>query len=133
MNRIIILSSLTIFVFFSCERNEETGLLEELPGTWIWTASCGGFTGACSYPDNLNYKFVQITKDRFVQRINGKVMIDDIYQITKLEISETNYPFEKNYELTLGEGKIIGMTFIQNKDLLYIGNGSNLDSYKRDQ
>tara|TARA_R110000822_G_scaffold236257_1_gene366889 strand:- start:596 stop:997 length:402 start_codon:yes stop_codon:yes gene_type:complete len=133
MNKLIILSSSIIFFFISCEQNEETVLLKEFPGTWIWTASCGGFTGACSYPDNMNHKYVQITEDRFFQRINEKVTIADIYQITKLEISETNYPFEKNYELTLGDGKIIEMTFIQNKDLLYLGNGSHMDSYKRDR
>jgi hypothetical protein len=133
MNKLIILSSSIIFIFISCAQNEETDLLKELPGTWIWTASCGGFTGACSYPDNRNQKFVQITEERFVQSINEEVTIDDIYQITKLEISETNYPFEKNYELTLGDGKIIGITFIQNKDLLYIANGSLLDSYRRDR
>ncbi|HEA19833.1 hypothetical protein LCGC14_2246480 [marine sediment metagenome] len=115
-----------------CNKDEEESFqTKTISGDWNWTASCGGFTGQCSYPERDNIKTIQITDDRFIQKINRQITIDETYQITKTQISETNFPYEKSYELQLGDGRIIGMTFIQNKDILYVGNSLLLDSYKR--
>lgn len=120
-----------LVLFFSCNKSDDTIQLKELSGDWILTSSCGGFSGACSYPDQSNYKSTLITEDRIVQKVNGQVEIDETYEITKLEISEVNYPYEKNYELTLSNGQIIEMSFFQKMDLLIIGDNMFLDRYKR--
>ena len=115
-----------------CNKDEEKSYEEKtISGVWNWIASCGGFTGQCSYPDKDNIKSIQITNDRFIQKTNGQITIDATYEITNTQISETNFPYEKSYELKLGDGQIIGMTFIQNKDLLYVGNNFLLESYRR--
>ena len=115
-----------------CNKDEEESFEEKtISGVWNWISSCGGFTGQCSYPDKNNIKSIQITNDRFIQKINEQIAIDATYEITKTQISETNFPYEKSYELKLGDGQIIGMTFFQNKDILFVSNNFLNDSYKR--
>lgn len=120
---------LCALIITSCDDNVEIQL-KELPGMWIWTSSCGGFSGLCSYPDEDNYKSLQITDDRFIQKVNGQTTVDTTYEIT-MEISQTNYPYEKSYELKLGDGQVLGIKFIQNKDIIYVPNNFLSDSYKR--
>ena len=129
MKRLVVLF-LCVQIVTSCEENEDIQL-KELPGTWIWTSSCGGFSGICSYPNNNNSKSIQITDDRFIQKTNGQITIDATYEIANMQTSDANYPYEKNYELKLGDGQILEMTFIQNKGIIYIENNYLLDSYKR--
>jgi len=117
-------------IFSSCDKNEAELKIRELRGDWTWTASCGGFSGACSYPDNENYKSIQITNDKFTERANGIVTIDISYEITNTRISETNYPYEVDYELTLEDGSIIEMTLFKKLNKLAIGNNMFIDYYE---
>src|SRR5689334_1540186 len=106
-------------LIFSCDKNEEQNEIEELSGNWTWTATCGGFTGMCSYPDDDNFKSVHITNGRFIEKTNGVITIDAAYEITNTSTSESN-TFEKNYELTLEDGRVIRMALIQNEKKLLI-------------
>ncbi len=117
-------------VISSCDKNEEEPKIRELFGNWTWTASCGGFSGACSYPDKENYKSIQITKDKFIEKTNGTITIDMSYEITNTRTSETNYPYEVDYELMLEDGSVMQMTLFKKLSKLAIGNNMFIDYYE---
>src|SRR5690606_7875220 len=97
----------------SCDKNEAEPKIRELFGNWTWTASCGGISGGCSHPDKENYKSIQITNDKFIEKTNGTITIDASYEITNTRISDTNYPYEVDYQLTLEDGSIKEMTLFK--------------------
>lgn len=107
-------------IFSSCNKDETEPQTRDLVGNWTWTASCGGFSGACKYPDKENYKSVQITVGQFTEKVNGTSTIDMSYEITNTEISETNYPYEVSYELKLEDGNILNMTLFKKQNKLII-------------
>lgn len=134
INKILPLFLITLIgiTTISCDKNEDIQI-KELAGNWIWTSSCGGFSGACIYPDRENFKSIEITNEKIIEKINGIIITDETYEITNMSISDTNYPFEKNYELTLGEGRILSMTLLQKQNRLSIFNSSGImlvDNYK---
>lgn len=104
----------------SCNKNDIEPQTRELVGDWTWTASCGGFSGNCKYPDTENYKSVQITVSQFTEKVNGTTTIDMSYEIMNTEISETNYPYEVAYGLKLENGQILNMTLFKKKNKLII-------------
>ncbi|HMP99972.1 MAG TPA: hypothetical protein PKC24_09340, partial [Cyclobacteriaceae bacterium] len=117
-------------IFSSCDNNDAEPNLRELPGNWTWTASCGGVTGACSYPDEDNFKSIHITQDRFIEKVNGSISIDQLYEITYSQISDSNYPFEIDYELTLADGCIKVMTLYKKQNKLAVSNNMFIDYYQ---
>ncbi len=123
----ILLAGLSIS---SCDKNETEPEIRELIGNWTWTASCGGFSGACSYPDKENYKSIQITKDKFIEKTNGTITVETFYEITNSRISDTNYPYEVDYELTLENGSVLEMTLFKKLNKLAIGNNMFIDYYE---
>ena len=104
---------LVALIVSSCDKNEAGLKVRELYGDWTWTASCGGIGGVCSYPDNENYKSIQITNYKFIEKTNGTITIDAFYEITNTRISETNYPYEVDYELTLEDVSTIEMILVK--------------------
>ena len=127
---IALLASLAL----SCNEDEVDFRTRELPGNWIWTSSCGGFSGLCSYPDEESFRSIQITSDRYVAKVNGAVTVDETYVITKKVIAEPEDRYEVNYELTLGNGTTIRVTLFQRNDTLTKPDESGLmftDYYRR--
>jgi hypothetical protein len=114
----------------SCQ-NDEVHPMKELPGYWTWTATCGGFTGLCDYPDKDHYKTLVISNDRYTEKTNGVITLDTTYEIINIVTSDTNWPHEKTYELKLGTGNSLHMTLMQEEDKLYITNNFMIDNYKR--
>lgn len=125
INKILPLLVITLIgtTIASCDKNEDIQI-KELTGNWTWTSSCGGFSGACSYPNSENFKSIEITNEKITEKINGVITIDQVYEITNMSTSDTNYPYEKNYELTFGEGRTLNMTLFQKLNTLSIFNGS---------
>jgi len=122
---------ISTLAIISCSSDDETEISNaDLAGIWNWTASCGGFSGACSYPDNENYKLLQITNEKFTEKINGTVTVDTSYVITNTWISETNYPNEVNYKLTLEDGSVREMTLFKRLNKLTIGNNMFIEYYE---
>ena len=114
----------------SCEKQDAEPQLRELPGSWQWTATCGGFTGACSYPDEENYKSLEINDARYIEWTNGSITIDMEYVIIDTLISESNYPYEVAYELSLEDGSRLDITLFKELNKLAIGNDPFLDYYE---
>ncbi len=116
---IIILIGITIT---SCDKNEEIQI-KDLSGNWIWTSSCGGFSGLCHYPNKENFKSFEITNEKIIEKINGVIMLDEFYEITNT--SDTNNPYEKNYELTFGV-RTLNLTLFQNQNKLAVFNETGI-------
>lgn len=113
----------------SCDKNAAEPKIRELIGNWTWTASCGGFSGACSYPSKDNFKSIQLTNNKFIEQTNGTITVEMSYEITNTRISETNYPYELDYELTLEDGSVMEMTLLKKINKLAIGNNTFIDYY----
>jgi hypothetical protein len=50
---------------------------------------------------------------------DGQRTICTAYKITCIEISDASYPFDKKHEVKHGDGKIVNITSVQNKDVIY--------------
>ena len=128
----LLLLTLIGIAITSCDKNEDIQI-KELTGKWIWTSSCGGFNGLCEYPNKENSKSIEITNEKIIEKINGVITIDALYEITNTSISDTNYPYEKNYELTFEEDRTLNLTLFQQQNKLAIFNDSGIqfvDYYK---
>jgi hypothetical protein len=118
---------LTLIISFlivsACNKDEK--LSTNYFGTWLYTSTCGGFTGLCSYP-NDNYKqSLEISNLRIIKKINDSIAIDSKYTFQDEMIFDQyitgRFVFEDNTY----------WRFILTNSFLEIEGGDFYDNYKR--
>lgn len=85
-------NALLIFSIFltivSCGSDDADGT--KFTGRWNWTATCGGITGACGYPDQDHFKTMQITSSKIITVENGSTTTTVSYEILN-KTTDGNY------------------------------------------
>jgi hypothetical protein len=94
-------------------------------GKWNWVSTCGGITGACGYPDQHNFKTMQITKSKIVTVTNGSTTMETDYVI----LSKTEDGDELLLEIKNDNGEIFSVR--TNIHSLSIEKGDFWESYER--
>lgn len=112
--RILLSAFIVTFIAITFPSCDDEPHIRELPGKWTWESTCGGFSGQCTYPDEANYKSLEFTGDRFIERTNGAVSTDTSYKIVRMEALDANMPYQVHYELELGDGSTLVLTLWKN-------------------
>ena len=117
------LTAIILFTGIACDDNEST--THGIKGKWIWTHTCGGFTGDCGYADESNTGTLVITQDKMIETWNDNSATTTIYSL----LSKTNYEGYSEHIIQFENG---GTSRIKaTKNTLEIENGDIWTGYKK--
>lgn len=81
-------SAATDTAVFKIRVDIDPATLKKLCGSWIWTGSCGGFTGGCWYPAEGEVQKIVITSDRtFSSYLNDSLVGKQSFTLTETHMN----------------------------------------------
>jgi len=112
-----------LFILISC--NKDKYFEPDLIGKWNWTSTCGGFSGACLYPNSNESMKVEVTNFKIVKKVNDSTLLNSQYTVKNKMIYEKFI----TQEMVLENGKVLRI--ILTTDALEIENGDTWENYKK--
>jgi len=126
MKAAVIFTFVITLFFTSCSKNNNSiPLSSSIIGTWNWTATCGGLTGECGYPNKDNHKIITFTDSLFTGKIFAKSFVNASYSL----INQSNQDSYTSYQILINNDISIDANIANNR--LSINTGDISESYER--
>jgi hypothetical protein len=75
-----------VILLGSCTKKIDVTSIDQIPGTWNWEATCGGYIDTCILSSKSNYASIEFTSNgNYIEKHNGTIFLQTDYSVLKYD------------------------------------------------